>query len=96
MRNSITYKDRPLTDCKAFISDPVCIDKNYRGQNILEKLVQETLAFLSKQPDAPNLLTTFISNNNLRSINAHQKMGMDIVDQFKFNEQVFSILIRPL
>ncbi len=25
-----------------------------------------------------------------------QKMGMDIVDQFKFNEQVFSILIRPL
>ena len=69
----IVYQGRPFSSYHPFIYGPVCIDRAYRGQGILSRLVEALLNFLPQDFD---LLTSFISKDNQRSIHAHQKLGI--------------------
>lgn len=89
----ISYQKKRLSDYASFIYGPVCIDKAYRGKGILLNLFQEVLAFLRKEHSYLELLVTLIAKNNLRSLNAHKKLGLEMVGEFSFNENVFSILV---
>ena len=94
--SKISYKNKSLINYQSFISGPICIDKNYRGMGIFEKLIASTLNFLLQQSNSPDLMTAFISSNNLRSTNAHKKIGMEVVGEFTFNNQTYLILAMPL
>jgi len=86
-----TFDDVPLSSCKLFIYGPVCIDKHYRGQTILNELFQVMLKTLQGQYD---LGIAFVSKLNPRSFNAHNnKLGMRIADEFEFNGQKYWTLI---
>ena len=94
--SEISYKNKLLINYQPFISGPICIDRNYRGRGIFKKLIASVLNFLLQQSDSPGLLTVFVSSDNLRSVNAHKKIGMDVVGEFTFNNQVYLILVMPL
>ena len=89
----ISYQGRPLSSYHPFIYGPVCIDREYRGQGLLPKLI-ETL--LSALPPGFDALTTLISKDNQRSIHAHQKLGIEKIGEFEFNGQSFLILTKKI
>jgi predicted N-acetyltransferase YhbS len=85
------FDDVPLSSCKWFLYGPVCIDKQYRGQKILDGLFKVMLKTLKGQYDVG---VAFVSVINPRSFNAHKnKLGMRIADEFEFNGQHYWTLI---
>jgi hypothetical protein len=81
----------PLSSCKLFVYGPVCIEKQHRGQKILDGLFKVMLNTLQGQYDVG---VAFVSALNSRSFNAHKnKLGMRIADEFEFNGQKYWTLI---
>jgi hypothetical protein len=86
----VQYNARPLSGLKTFIYGPVCINKESRGQGILEGLYSVMLKALQKY-DAG---VAFVSEKNPRSLYAHRdKLGMKPVDEFEFNGQLYNTLL---
>jgi hypothetical protein len=66
---------------------PVCIDKEYRGTGLIEKLFEFSAEAMSKRYD---VLVTFINKNNPRSFKAHtQKIGLKVIGEFEFNRNQY-------
>lgn len=82
-----------LTELRSFITGPVCVDKNYRGQGIFEALYG---ALFEAQKTRFDVALALISVANKRSIKAHQKVGMDAIDSFRFGDREFFIVARSL
>lgn len=57
---------------------PVCIDTDYRGKNLLATLFKAICNENSGNPIA------FINKDNIRSIRAHEKLGMQTIAEFDF------------
>lgn len=88
------FEDVPLLSSCYFVYGPVCIDKQHRGQGILEGLSNILLLTLRGQYDVG---IAFVSEQNPRSLHAHQvKLKMKIVDEFEFNGQKYSTLMFGL
>ena len=83
------YDGKPLTEWRAFIGGPVCVDASLRGQGILEKLYACLYEMVAPQYD---LAIVFVSTTNPRSIKAHEKVGMQVVDEFEFNSRRLVIM----
>jgi hypothetical protein len=84
------YEDVPLSSRCLFVYGPVCIDKQHRGDGILEGLSNIMLQTLKGQYDVG---IAFVSEQNPRSLHAHQvKLGMQIIDEFEFNGQKYRTL----
>ncbi|EPL9568470.1 N-acetyltransferase [Providencia rettgeri] len=66
---------------------PVCINKDYRGENILKNLYDEICALHTGKPVA------FINTQNFRSLAAHQKLGMNVAANFIFDEIEYYLVI---
>lgn len=58
---------------------PVCIDKSHRGKSLLKDLYQKICSLHGRHPIA------FINCKNIRSLKAHQKLGMEVVKNFEFD-----------
>ncbi|MGD9568355.1 MAG: GNAT family acetyltransferase [Sedimentibacter sp.] len=80
---STKYLDTLLSVDNSYQYGPVCIDKEYRGTEVLPNLFEfSRLQMKEKFP----ILITFINQINHRSMNAHnKKLGMDIIKPFDFN-----------
>jgi len=83
------YDSKPLSDWFACIAGPVCIDAALRGQGVLKMLYD---CFYNIAPVQYELATVFVSVDNPRSIMAHEKPGMRIVDEFDFNSRQHVIM----
>ncbi len=90
------YRGRTLAEYHSSIYGPACIDKEFRGQNILLHLFSHLLNSLRIGHNELQLLIAFIANDNERSINAHKKLNMDLVGEFEFDKKTFSILVYPM
>ncbi|MBG5927434.1 MULTISPECIES: N-acetyltransferase [Providencia] len=66
---------------------PVCIDRNYRGKNILKILFDSVCSYNQGKPIA------FINADNLRSLFAHKKIGMSNVTNFEFNGTPYHLMV---
>ncbi|MFN6884842.1 N-acetyltransferase, partial [Proteus mirabilis] len=65
---------------------PVCIDKSYRGKSLLTEIYQYICALQGGRPIA------FINSENIRSLKAHQKLGMNIVENFQFQGKAWWVI----
>jgi predicted GNAT superfamily acetyltransferase len=89
--SEVQYNGRPLSSFRTFIYGPVCVDRKQRGRGILEGLYDVMLKTLQGQYDVG---VAFVSDNNPRSFYAHRdKLGMNVVDEFRFNDQKYSTLV---
>jgi predicted GNAT family N-acyltransferase len=92
--DEVQFEGRPLSEYRYHIFGQVCIDKDYRGKGILEKLHQELINKFSEDYD---LAVTEISANNTRSLGANTgKMGWKIVDTYLSDEINWHVVILDL
>lgn len=71
----------------AYVYGPVCIEEAARGQGVLESLFEYVAARL---PGREAIL--FIKANNIRSLQAHARLGMRQVANFELGGEIFVVL----
>lgn len=88
----LAYKGRPMTKYKYIFVGQLCIDKNYRGQGLAEKLYAFYKEELKEKYD---FAVTDISEHNPRSLKAHQKSGFEVIHAFydSFTESNWNIVV---
>ena len=69
---SILYEDKKVTNYNYIVVGQVCIDKEYRGQGILDACYYKYKKYYSAKYD---FAITEIASTNLRSLNAHKRIG---------------------
>lgn len=82
---SLSFRGNEITTENSFQYGPVCIDKNYRGNGVLNLIFEEMrIEFYKKYP----ISVTFINKINVISEKAHtKKLGWEIIDEFEFNDK---------
>ncbi|MCF8324302.1 MAG: GNAT family N-acetyltransferase [Leadbetterella sp.] len=75
----LTYKNLPMTSYKYIFVGQLCIDKNYRGQGLVEKLYAY---YKEELKPKYQFAVTDINEHNPRSLKAHQKSGFEIIHSF--------------
>lgn len=77
------YLGQVLSTENSYQYGPICIDKDYRGTEVLPKLFDYSREQMSKRFP---ILITFINHINPRSYEAHtRKLGLDVIKNFVFN-----------
>ncbi len=85
-----SYNGETLTTKNSYQYGPVCVDKNYRGQGIFEKVFFASLENMEKR--FPYMIT-FVNKVNPRSFAAHtRKAHMDEVMDFSWNSNNYWML----
>lgn len=88
------FLGQPLSDYRSFSYGPVCIAAAYRGTGILQGLFQSLLAQVATRYNAG---VSFLAKDNPRSLRAHtQKLGMELLRDFEFNDKSYFILGFPV
>ena len=91
--SKIDIGGKKLSNQQVLITGPVCIDQSLRGRGVLENLYQALYKELYGQYNAA---VVFVSKENPRSIKAHEKLGMGIVDEFDFKNKSYVIMALVL
>jgi hypothetical protein len=88
------FQGQPLNTETTFQYGPVCVDKKYRGQQVLPTLFETLrLSFASRYSSG----VTFINQLNHRSYAAHtKKLNWQLVAEFEFNSDQFYGLAHDL
>lgn len=84
------YKGRPLSAYRYIVGGQVCVDKDFRGQGLLSKLYHETKTRV--RPDY-QLCVTEVSARNNAGLNAHQKMGFEVVSTYHDGKELWKIVV---
>lgn len=88
---TIQFEGKPLDGYRYCILGQVCIDKNYHGKGILEKLYQELETRLADKYD---LGVSEIGANNPRSLRAHlEKVGLKVAEQYSAEGRDWYIVV---
>lgn len=81
------YKGTVLSLTNSYQYGPICIDRDYRGSEVLPKVFDFSRRQMSQRY---SILITFINHLNPRSYHAHtQKLGLDVIKSFKFNNNTY-------
>jgi hypothetical protein len=86
------FFDKHFSEWVVCLCGPVCLDGEYRGIGLFERLYEEIPRF-SHQCD---LLVTLVAVANGRSIAAHRKAGMNEVMEFEWNERQFVVMAQKV
>lgn len=87
----IQFDRRTLSSYECVIAGPVCVAKEKRGTGLFDFMYGQVYKIL---PAHINLITTLVSKGNPRSIRAHEKVGMQTVGDFHYQEREFVIMVR--
>lgn len=77
--NSILFSGKPISAYNYIVVGQVCVDKNYRGQGILDRCYWEYKHLLKDKYD---FAITEISSRNLRSLNVHKRIGFSEIHSY--------------
>jgi GNAT superfamily N-acetyltransferase len=88
---TILYRGKPVSDHKYIVVGQVCVDKNYRGQGILDKCYKTYKNCYATKYD---FAITEIATRNTRSIKAHERIGFKEVHKYVSSDcEEWSIVI---
>ena len=88
---NLNYLGQKLDVDNSYQYGPVCIDKSVRGSGILENIFNFSREHMSKRYP---ILVTFVNKNNPRSYEAHtRKLGLKVIQEFKFNNNHYYELV---
>lgn len=81
------YLNHILSMENSYQYGPICIDKDYRGTDVLSNIFEFSRQEMSKRFP---ILITFINQINPRSLKAHvDKLGLEIIKPFEFNNNKY-------
>jgi hypothetical protein len=77
--NQIYFESRLISDYHYIVVGQVCVDKQYRGQGILDNCYAAYKRHFMKSYD---FAITEIASTNLRSLNAHKRIGFEQIHHY--------------
>jgi len=77
--DKITYQNKLISEYNYIVVGQVCIDKNYRGQGLLDNSYAAYKKLFKEKYD---FAITEIATTNTRSINAHKRVGFFEIHRF--------------
>lgn len=87
---NITYKGIILSVNNSYQYGPACIDREYRGTEVLANLFEASRLLMK---DRYAVTVTYVNQTNQRSFQAHtRKLGLDIVKEFEFHGNQLYVL----
>jgi GNAT superfamily N-acetyltransferase len=86
----IKYKGKRLTGYRFIVGGQVCVDKDFRGQGLLSRLYHETRNRLSSDYQ---LCVTEVSARNITALQAHQKMGFEVVSTYHDGQELWKVVV---
>jgi len=86
----LSYKGKSLEAYTYYVMGQICIDENYRGQGLFEKLYAKHKETHSSTFD---LCLTEVSTSNQRSMKAHERVGFKILHTFQDETDEWNILV---
>lgn len=88
---NLEYLDQKLTVQNSYQYGPVCVDKEYRGSGVLEKIFDFARENMAKRFP---ILVTFINKINPRSYEAHtKKLKLEVIKEFSYNNNNYYELV---
>jgi ribosomal protein S18 acetylase RimI-like enzyme len=87
------YKGKPLASYRYMVGGQVCVHKDFRGHGLLNKLYHETK---NRLPSGYQLCVTEVAARNTAGINAHQKMGFEVVSTYHDGKELWKIVVWDL
>jgi GNAT superfamily N-acetyltransferase len=88
---NLEYLGQKLSTKNSYQYGPVCVDKEYRGKGVLEKLFDFARENMSKRFP---ILVTFINKINPRSFEMHKrKIGLEVIKEFSYNNNNYYELV---
>jgi hypothetical protein len=86
----LKFLDFEVNATSSFQYGPICIDKKYRGQGLINSLFEFMRIHTVKRYP---LGVTFINKTNIPSLKAHtEKLKWTVIDDFQFNDNDYYIL----
>ena len=86
----LKFLDFEINAITSFQYGPVCIDKKYRGQGLINLIFEFMRIHIVKRYP---LGVTFINKTNIPSLKAHtEKLNWTVIDDFQFNDNDYHIL----
>ncbi len=86
----LKFLDFEINATSSFQYGPICIDKKYRGQGLINSLFEFMRIHTVKRYP---LGVTFINKTNVPSLKAHtEKLNWTVIDDFQFNDNHYYIL----
>ena len=90
---SVLLDGRPIESCSFVVAGPICIDKQYRGSGLFERLYEFAVNHFATRFE---LAVAFIAQENQRSLKAHEKVGMVPLAQFEYRGAAYDLVARRL
>lgn len=87
------YKGRPLTTYKFMVGGQVCVDKSFRGRGLLRRLYHATR---NRLPPGYELCVTEIAARNFPSLEAHKKMGFEVINTYRDGNELWHVVAWEL
>ena len=88
---NLEYLGQKLTVQNSYQYGPVCVDKEYRGSGVLEKIFDFARKNMAKRFP---ILVTFINKINPRSYEAHtKKLKLEVIKEFTYNNNNYYELV---
>jgi GNAT superfamily N-acetyltransferase len=78
--DTLSWKEKLLSNYRFYIMGQVCIDKNYRGQGIFDMLYQKHRDIYK---DVFDFIITDVSSDNHRSLRAHERVGFETIHTYR-------------
>lgn len=79
---STEYLGQPLSVENSYQYGPIAIHSDYRGSNVFPNLFEfSRIQMKERYP----IMVTFVNQINPRSVRAHEKLGLDLIKEFEFN-----------
>lgn len=90
MLSKLSYEGKKLDDSTYYVMGQVCVADGYRGMGIFDQLYQKHRDSFSKQFE---YCITEISNNNIRSMKAHERVGFKTIHSFVDTTDQWNIVL---
>ena len=84
---NVNYLGQVLSTKNSYQYGPICIDRDYRGTEVLLNLFEFSRIQMNKRYP---ILITFVNQINPRSYYAHtKKLGLEVIKTFEFNNNQY-------
>jgi len=90
--DELLYKGKPLSSYRYYLSNPICIDKGFRGTGVYTEICNHLAQFTVPDYD---IAIGFISSANYRHLRAVRKLNVEIVGKFVADGEEFVIIVVP-
>lgn len=75
----IIYREKPVSDYSYIVVGQVCVGKDYRGKGLFDECYNAYKNYFKSSYD---FAITEIASINLRSMNAHKRIGFEIIHTY--------------